>query len=370
MNLGDPAIPKKYFTGILLFSLANISLVVFLLFLNLTPFTTDFVEYADIADYFSGDENVQYIFRILRPLVPAMAAVFSWAFGQQAAFIFVNSVFFLFSGFLVFKIAKMVFRHNFLAFLSSIFFLSAYPMLNYGIPYITDVAGWFFFVLSVYLTLLFAKNPSWKLVALNALVCGVGGLAKESGAVGAIFFTLFLLFLFPENFGKKLKFLLLFGGIFLAVFLPWQMFIYLKFHYSFVDWFAWNNAAGGVYRSEMGRVVIKSLGAAFLAAWLFVLYGAAKFRKMPPEAQKFILLLVLPSFTFLIWSAASSRLFYIIGLLLSALAAWGFVCFGERIKNTFLAYGALATCLAGNYFWLVFDDRLRHLIVSLFKVTY
>lgn len=352
-------------------------LVVFnIIFINFsprltTPFATDSEQYMETAKYFRGLEAEVYPQRLLKPLVPFLAAALSYVFGFNSSFLIVNSLLYLLIGFLVFKIIKVMFNDDRQALVGSLLFVFAYPMLEYGIAFMTDLAGWFFFVWSVYLTLLFIKKPSNGLVVANGLVSVLGSFAKESGGMGAVFFGLCVLFIHKDALWNKIKLIAIFSVSFLALFLPWQAFVYYKFHYTYYTWFAFNWAASpqSQYAKEIIRIVVKSLGATFLLGWPFVLLGALRWKEIVSENRKIILALILPSVAFFSHPAVSSRLFYIVGLLLSILASIGFMYLVNNFKKIY-SYSLLLLVVAGNYFWFIFDDRLRIIINKILKITY
>ncbi len=343
---------NKYIVFLFCFVVFNI------LFINFfpqfaAPFNSDSEQYLGSAKYFRGLETTAYPQRLLKPIMPFLVAVLSPVFGFSAPFLIVNSLFYFFIGFLVFKIIKLMFDDDRQALIGSLLFVSAYPMLEYGIAFMTDLAGWFFFVWSVYLTLLFLKKPSNGLVVANGLVVGLGSLVKESGAMGAVFFGLCVLFVYRDALWNKVKLIAIFSASFLVLFLPWQAFIYFKFHYTYYTWFAFNWAASpqSQYAKEIIRIVVKSLGATFLLSWLFVLLGVSRWKELVFENRKIILVLILPSVAFFSHPAVSSRLFYIMGLLLAILASCGFVWFAGAVRKKYIYASVLIVVIAGNYFW-------------------
>ncbi|MBI4812161.1 glycosyltransferase family 39 protein [Candidatus Falkowbacteria bacterium] len=361
---------NKYLIILFCFVVLNIIFINF--FPNFaTPFNSDSEQYLESAEYFRGLEATAYPQRLLKPLMPFLVAVLSPVFGFSAPFLIVNSLFYLFIGFLVFKIIKLMFGDERQTLVGSLFFVSAYPMLEYGIAFMTDMAGWFFFVWSVYLTLLFLKKPSPGLAVANGAVAAVGALAKESGAMGAVFFGLCVLFVHKDILWNKVKFIAAFAVFFLALFLPWQIFIFSKFHYDYYRWFAfnWSASSQSPYAKEFALVSVKSLVATFFFGWLFVLAGIIRWKNIAPENKKIILALIPPSFAFFAHPAISSRLFYIVGLLLSILAGVGFMYLLNNFKKIYV-YSLLAMVIAGNYFWFVFDDRLRTIVNAILKITY
>lgn len=367
----DLKIPFKYSFIIAFFSLANILAIIFLMPQFTASFNSDSESYIQTARYFLGTGQAAPQ-RLLKPLMPFFIAIGSYLFGLKSSFLFLNSLFYFFIGFLIFKIVKLLFQDNRQALIASILFLSAYPMLEYGITYMTDVAGWFFAALSVYLTLVFLKKPAYKWVALNALVSLAGFLTKEYIMLGILFFFICIFFIYKDSFVNKIKYFLVYCLLFLVPFFAWQAFVYFKFHYSYYDWylFGLNAAKASDLKSQAIRVIGKSLFAVFLLGWPLVFVGLAKIKRMASESRSIIIALTLPSLSFFLWGGVSSRLYYIIGILLSILASWGIINIGYFARKKYAYILLLVVILAGNYFWFIYDDGLRPLIKALMKITY
>ena len=380
----NPKISTKYFTYLLVFAAVN-ALLVCLLFSHFgARFGSDSEEYLTTAKYFSGQgalggsDMIKLFGRLLKPAFPLLVGLLSPLFGFKLPFILINVVFYLSIGFVVFKIVKLLFNDENQALVAAMLFLTAYPMLEYGINYYTDLAGWFFFVLSVYLTLLFGQKPSYKLVVWNGIISVIGFLTKESGGVGTLFFVLFLFFVYKDSFINKLKYLLTIAVVFWLPVISWQVFVYFKYAYSYYDWYMLCRRGDEAFVRDYFKIIPKSIAATFLLSWVFVLIGLAKIKEATAEVKGVVAALVLPSFSFVLWPAASSRLTYIIGLLLSILASFGFVFFFNKFRQKrastalqkLIFAALLIVVIAGNYFWFIFDDRLRIFINAAFKIHY
>ena len=367
MNVLNSKIPRSYFIGLAIFAVLNVFVINVFLLKFTAPFSSDSEGYAMTAQYFRG-EAAPAAQRLLKPLMPFFIAISSYVFGLKPSFLFLNSIFYFLIGFVIFKIVKLLFDDDKQALTASILFLASYPMLEYGITYMTDLAGWFFCALSIYLTLIFLKEPRHKWIILNGLVSLAGFLTKEYIAVGILFFFICLFFIFKGDFGQKIKYLAVYGLAFAPVFLAWQAFVYFKFHFSYYNWFALGRAQ--LYKEQLVRVLAKSLGATFLLAWPLVFIGVLKIRKMAGENRKILFALLLPSLLPLLWIGASSRLFYVIAFLLCILASFGMVNLGSWTRKNYAYVLVLAIILAGNYFWLIYDNGLRLLVNKIFRITY
>ncbi len=367
-QINGSSIPKKYFFIIIGFALINVLLIIFFLVPYTTPFASDSSEYAQTATYFRG-ETLPALDRLIKPVIPFFVAIGSYFFGVKPSFLLINGIFYLFIGLLVYKIIKLLFNNDRQALVGSLLFITAYPILEYGVTYMTDIGGWFFFIASIYLTLRFLKTPSYRLAILNGFTAALGFLTKEYIVGAILFFIVCVLFIFKEKLAQKTKYLLVYVLSFFVFFVPWQVFVYIRFHYSYYDWWHFNHVDTSKFSASPLRQIIKSVGATFMLGWALVFIGIAKLGKMAQENKKIIVALLIPSFSFLTWPTASSRLFYVIGLLLSILASWGIVSL-DLFKKRFLLYGTLILVVAGNYFWFIFDDRIRFLIDRVFNIKY
>lgn len=372
----NPKISNKYFVCLFVFAAVNVLLICSLFSHFGARFGSDSEEYLTTAKYFSGqgalvnNDMIKLFGRLLKPVFPALVALFSPIFGFKLPFILINVVFYLSIGFVVFKIVKLLFDDEKQALVASMLFLTAYPMLEYGINYYTDLAGWFFFIVSVYLTLLFGQKPSYKLVVWNGVVSAIGFLTKESGGMGTLFFVLFLFFIYKDSFVNKLKYLLAIAVVFWSPVILWQVFVYFKYNYSYADWYLLCARGSKIFHQDYFKIIPKSLAATFLLGWVFVLIGLARIKKAAIEVRGVVAALVLPSFSFMLWPAVSSRLAYIIGLLLSILASFGFMFLLNRLGRKLISVALLIIVIAGNYFWFIFDDRLRVLINAVLNINY
>ena len=84
-------------------------------------------------------------YRILKPLALLFPGMLEKATGIEAqyGFFMQNLVFYFLSSFLVFELIRLVFKNELEAFWGSLLFITAPPVLFYGLAYITDMPGWF-----------------------------------------------------------------------------------------------------------------------------------------------------------------------------------------------------------------------------------
>lgn len=292
-----------------------------------------FQKYGDSPDYvrlihwFLGEGSVFEVERMLRPLGPFLALPLEFL-GDAAGLIAQNILFYFLSAVLVFKIVDLIFQNKKQALFAVLFFVTATPVIESGLAYLTDMGAWFFYLLSIFLTLLYLKNKDEKLVLLNGFLSGIGVLMKENGGLGVFFFGLMILF--SRDFGIKEKIfkILKFGFVFAVPVIALQVFAYRSFHYTSLDWYLRNPS--GSPGEGLFLVSLRYLGQLFRIlgiVWLPLLFGVwRELREKNWLRSRIYLALVPASFSFLLWSVSgSARSVFVFAPLGVLLASRGFI---------------------------------------------
>jgi len=334
---------------LLIFFIAFINLVIVFLLFGIQE-DRDTGTYINVINYFAGKPHDElHLGRIIKPLAPLVAAPFEPFLGAKNSLIFENILFYFAAAFLIFKITDLIYRNKKQAIFSVIIFVSSYSVIRWGLAALTDMSGWFFFILSIYLTLLFLRKRDIRLIWLNGFLSGAGLLFKETGAMGALFFILVLV-IFSEFFWKEkaryaFNYFLAFG---IPVFSA-SLFIYWKFHYSFIDWFIYAEEVKIHYGFKRSLLYFfENIFSLMFFGWFFVLRGAYKeFKYSNSRRTKILLSFIIPSLSFIVWPFKVVRLMFIAGPLLSILASRGLI-FKSRIKQ-FLGYAALGFIVIFNF---------------------
>jgi len=135
-------LPRRNFIILLIFSAVSILVINLFLLPFVTPLATDSQGYLAVARFFRGQSiEAYYVPRLLKPLVSFLASLGSYTFDLKTSFLVVNSIFYLLVGFLVYKVIKLIFDDDRQALFGSLLYLASYPVLEYGIAYMTDLAG-------------------------------------------------------------------------------------------------------------------------------------------------------------------------------------------------------------------------------------
>src|SRR3989338_2555251 len=233
---------NKYLIFALIFAVLNMAAVIFIF-----GFRTycDTSSYINAIHWFQGESvGVLDPWVVLKPLGILLALPFEFL-GAGAGLVVQNIVFYLLSAFLMFKIADLLFDNPFdklraskkQALLASLFFVTITQVLEVGLAYLTDMGAWFFYLLSIFLTILYLRNRNEKLIILNGFLSGLGVLAKENVGLGALFFGLIILLSAGFCLKEKILKILRFGIFFLIPIILWQIFMYQRFHLTSLDWY-------------------------------------------------------------------------------------------------------------------------------------
>lgn len=340
---------------LLLFLAANFYLIFFVFHFNQPG-----DDYVYEIKYFAGDESIiinsfpkARVF--LRPLVPALGALLT-NFTDPFSALLVQDIFCYFlTPLLLFSAAFLIFRDKKISLFAAIFYAGSYPYLKFTLNYMTDVVAWFFQVLSIFLTLKYLsiyksdKKLANGLLILTPLVCFLGSLTKESGAVGIIFFILAILLATDYKFKIKMLNLAVVGAIIFILLVSFQLIINYKFGYNFFELFSYTQKIY-VDKSYDFFKVIKKIAVIFSIGWIFVFFGFYKLLKVADKTTKMVILsLILSSLTFLIWPYQAERLIFVAGPLLAILAAYGLNSNKTSIKWRFLEIIPLVFFVAINY---------------------
>jgi len=165
---------------------------------------------------FGLDGGYNFQSRLTKPLVLILPGFieFITSIHPKYVFIFQNVIFFYLSGFYIYKINQLIFNDDKTAYLGMLVYVTCQPFAIYSLFILSDVAGWFFGIFTIYLTLKYFSKQIVQLkhLAFIGFIVGLGCLAKESAIIGLIFLFSYIL-LNESTFKEKFKqFLISFIG--------------------------------------------------------------------------------------------------------------------------------------------------------------
>jgi len=326
--------------------IAGLNVLGILYFFSESIERSDTVRYVQTIEYFWGITEAPVLSVLVKPLSVVTAAFLSPLAGPRGALFLQNLIFYFASIILVFKIIKLLYLNEKQAFYGAVLFMTAFPVLQNSVSFLTDMTGWFFLLLVVCLTLNFYQKPNLKLTLICGLLSGIGFLFKESGVGGAIFFVFLLLFSDKFRWLEKIKYGLIFS---LCVILPILISILLIlniFDYTYLDWYKANLASSG--KDYTIKNIIQQLAVMFLLGWIFVARGAWQEWKARLEIGARIPILLAMAFLFLIgflWPMPVARVLFLGSPLLLVLGSRGLLF----PKKTWLEVSLLSLFVIVNY---------------------
>lgn len=229
----------------------------------------------------------------------------------------------------------------------------SYPVLKYGIDLYTETGALFFYISSLVLTFWYLRIPSKRLLLANAALITIGFFWKEYSIVAGLIFGFAILFHPELSWRERFKSIAMFAGLFIAVNLVWQAFVYLHYHYTYLSWYKQAGATG--FESQFTiKNLVKSTGAILGLAWLLVPWGLLSIKNLAWWQKRFLIIAIPASLMAFLWGYVSSRLFFVMAPAFALIAVLALA----RIKNSYLRYGILLIILAGNIVWLVLSGRM------------
>ena len=164
---------KKY----LLISLiiASLNAVILLVFFVPRFNHTDTQEYISTIEYIAGKQEAELVvYRLLKPFPIFISVALSPFLNAKDALIFQNLIFYLLSVWLIYLLVYKLYKNEKQAFYGTLLYIGAYPMLAYGLAALTDLSGWFFYLLSILISLRLVKTPRIKTAFLAGFIAGLG----------------------------------------------------------------------------------------------------------------------------------------------------------------------------------------------------
>jgi hypothetical protein len=303
-------------------------------------------------------------YRILKPLALLFPGMLEKTTGIEAqyGFFMQNLVFYFLSSFLVFELIKLVFKNELEAFWGSLLFITAPPVLFYGLAYMTDMPGWFFVISGVIATLrVFEKLTERPIYALFVgLIPGVGFLWKESAIAGVVFLGSYVLT--GDLPTKQKRVILLYGAVgFLAPVLLSSVILYNHFHYTFWGWYSFIKLKPygddyHLFRFMEEAVRTLSIG------WILCLLGLFRFLsdyfqgRTNPNELRFLIASGATLLLWPIWPYPSNRVFYLSGPFLVAVGGYGAGLFSKTRGGLLVLFAALSSFTI-SALWAAFHLR-------------
>lgn len=255
--------------------------------------------------------------------VSVVALLASLTGNYLASWFFVNTFYFFGLAFVSYFLFRRLTGNETGSILGALFVIGSYDVLTFGLNYLMDIAGWFWFMLSLlfsYLYLEDGKNESRRYLWYAALAAGLGTLFKEYAFFA--FLPLGACILYRHRLDVR--------GIIrdalpcVASLVPLLLVhagVYLIYGYSYLDWYGMNTATFGFsdWAWNAGRSFLVVLGLILPVSVL----GLTTLRSVTGTRIKlFTLSLVLPALAVFIWPIITERLVFLAVPLAALLAAF------------------------------------------------
>lgn len=241
-----------------------------------------------------------------------------------ASWFFVNTLYFFGLGFVCYLLFRRITGSAAGSILGALFVVGNYDVLVFGLNYLMDISGWFWFALSLLFLWRHIETGESRFLWHAALIAGVGGLFKEYAYLAFVPAGLYVLCLHARAprmlLTASLPFILALVPTFLV-----HAGVYLIYGYSYLDWygmnartFGWEGWAGNAARSFLVSLSflapVAALGAFAFAREMRRAYDA--------ERILFILALVPPALAVLLWPIITERFVFMIVPLAGLMAAY------------------------------------------------
>ncbi len=352
---------KKNKTKILLYTLAIVNILVSFFVLKY-PIAQmgDPVSYYNAMQFLKGEAFTPPIplNRLLTvPLMLFTSIFFGFFIGNLYwSMAVINIIFYFLAIYFFYRIVLEIYNDEKVALLSSILFFSDYVIFTFGTALLTDMGGWFFFILSTFFAIKYYKSYKSgaiqkKFYFASIITASVGFLFKEYAALGLVSLV-FLILVLNIEWKKRIKQILLAGALFIIIPLIYHLWFYLYYHYSYWDWYFYNyeSYAYAPIRPELKygfHLLIKVLGWLYLAGWPIFLFGLWQEKKYFDKERIKILAALLPaSIMFLIWPSLNQRPMFILVPWLALISGFGL----SKLKNNYMIGAFLAFYILMNYF--------------------
>jgi hypothetical protein len=325
-------------------------------FLGITH-SSDYDTYVLTAQYVAGEVravpgDISIPQRLLKPAYPLYLALAEPYLGFFGAALFQSVVFYLLLIIALYLLAKEFLEDEVLPVLFVALTAFSYPVLKYGLDVYSETGAWFMYALSLWLTLKFVKRPSPYLFMANVALITLGFLWKEYIIVAGMVFGLALLFHGALSAREKAAHIGAYAALFLAVHVPWQLYVFRTFEFSYLDWYVRGGADGFSYEFTLKNIV-KSTAALLGLAWLIVPHGFVRVRSTSAAERLFAYASVFPPLIGYAWGFISSRLLYVIAPPMTLIALLGMKGWTRQSQVMFVALASLA-----NIGWLFLSYRI------------
>lgn len=323
--------------------------------------SSDTVGYAETADLLLGADVGVNGARYLKPLAPTVVAGFALLGLDTTTGVLVQSVllYFALAG-AVYWFGFLLFRSRSAGFVMAILIATSFPILKYGLDYLTETGAWTLYFLSLVGMIKWYRTPTapWLWFICATLLAGV--MWKEYAVLAGLTFFFLVCFHPTESLRAKFHALVQSAALICVPWAIWQHHVFTTYNYSYLDWMTVGAAPEAYATMYTIPAVVKSLFVLLGIGWLYVYLGARLLRQQTATVQFFVKIMLLPAFGFLLWGYVSSRLFFALVPLAAILATVGVM--SRSRTRTRVAMVVLFAVVSFGLVWTSFVPDMRTLI--------
>ncbi len=294
---------------------------------------------AQVESFASGNvfnASPDVMLRIFKPLYAFVGGMILHVGNPYAFILILNILFYIALAFLAFEFLQMLTFKEEYACIGALWIIAAYPMLKYGLAIDTDISGWFFSLLTLFVGLKALQKNSLKLLGTASVIAFLGGISKESGVIGLISLCLFVIwrsrYETVKDMTKKLGALILPAAVLYGILIV----AIVGRAPTFIEWYRKNiTEYGASYHSLFGLISVEI--STFGILWIFAgitLYQI--YKKRIRFAYKDLLVTnCIAAAIMLLWPIFISRIFFIEFIWMIPLALLGLEVLKAKFPHKF-----------------------------------
>ncbi|HEY0010304.1 MAG TPA: glycosyltransferase family 39 protein [Candidatus Paceibacterota bacterium] len=241
-----------------------------------------------------------------------------------ASWFFLNTLYFFGLAFASYFLFRRITGSEAGSIIGALFVVGNYDVLTFGLNYLMDSTGWFWFMVSLYATYRHIETKRGEYLWYAALAAGVGTLFKEYAFFGFAPLGLYLIYAHwrqPVMFARSLVPLV----VSLLPVLLIHVAVFFAYGYSYLDWYGMNTEtfgfSGWAWNASRSYTIALSflIPLAAMGGFAFVREMRADFK---PERVLFVASLIVPALAVLAWPIITERLVFLAVPLFALLAAY------------------------------------------------
>ena len=227
------------------------------------------------------------------------------------SWLLVNAFFYIVMGMFFYSLLLKIINNRRATFLGTLFLMTNYAVVVFGLHYLMDMGGWAFYIASLYFSYLYLETSNKRWLMVSSLLVGLGGLFKEYAFLAYVV----VFALIAVNYWKKwlevIKKTVLTSFLAFGPMLAVNLYAYFLYDYTYFDWFF--NQPIYMYNSIIGEYT-KSFGSLYNFGWFLFLGGAYLAIKRSKYVLQdknifFIWLVILSSSIVFVWPIVTRVLF-------------------------------------------------------------